>query len=153
MAKTIKEWTEEIGEEADAKGFWTPQCKHEATTTINNAKWCNNCGGIYYRKLLTDQEEWTLPKLATERNVGEVFMLFVTEIAEAFEEHRGGHAVDEVYFNAGSQKPEGQPVEIVDAIIRMIDWLGHKGVDTEAVMTAKFAYNKSRPYRHGGKLA
>lgn len=31
------------------------------------------------------------------------------------------------------------------------DWCGKEGVDVEAVLAQKHEYNRTRPYRHGGK--
>lgn len=57
----------------------------------------------------------------------------------------GGEGID------GPCKPEGVAVELCDAIIRILDTLAYYGVDVEAVLEAKHAYNTGRPYRHGGK--
>ena len=42
-------------------------------------------------------------------------------------------------------------MELCDCIIRILDYLGKEGIDVEAVLEEKHAYNKTRPYRHGGK--
>ena len=42
-------------------------------------------------------------------------------------------------------------MELCDAIMRIFDYLAYMGVDIEAVLEAKYAYNTGRPYRHGGK--
>lgn len=36
-------------------------------------------------------------------------------------------------------------------ILRIQEWAGERGVDLDQVLREKHAYNKSRPYRHGGK--
>lgn len=96
-------------------------------------------------------------------------MLIVSEIAEASEEVRNRSA--SVYFNTPTgivtttdlsggvelrvgdklQKPEGEAVELADAVIRIMDYFGHRGWSLEAVIRSKHEYNKTRPYRHGGK--
>lgn len=86
-----------------------------------------------------------------DKNVGESFMLMVTELSEAYEEYREGMTVDTIYFKDG--KPEGIPVELADVIIRIMDFCGHNGIDIEQVITTKMDYNRTRPHRHGGKLA
>ena len=50
-----------------------------------------------------------------------------------------------------SEKPEGIAVEMVDCIIRILDYLSKIGVDIEGIMERKMKYNESRSYRHGGK--
>ena len=49
-------------------------------------------------------------------------------------------------------KPEGVAVELIDCILRILDYCGHEGVDVEALLLEKHEYNKTRPYRHGGKV-
>lgn len=53
---------------------------------------------------------------------------------------------------AKSKKPEGIAVEMADCIIRILDWCGKEGIDIDQIISMKHEYNKSRPYRHGGKV-
>ena len=53
--------------------------------------------------------------------------------------------------SAKSKKPEGIAVELVDCVIRILDYLAHAGVDVDDIVARKIAFNKTRPYRHGGK--
>lgn len=105
-----------------------------------------------------------------ERTPLEVLMLMVTELAESAEEFRNDKPpvylerdddeqvekipllVDGNYFNSDNLKPEGWAVEMVDCLIRMGDYFGHKGIDMEAVIKLKMDYNAGRSHRHGGKL-
>ena len=86
-----------------------------------------------------------------DHNFPEKIMLVVCELSEAIEEYRDGHEVVDVYINDG--KPEGIPVEMADAVIRLMDICGRYGIDLESVMRKKMEYNQTRPYRHGGKKA
>lgn len=89
-----------------------------------------------------------------ERNVGELFMLCVSELAEAFEEYRNGKRMNETYYSKdaqGNDKPEGIPSEIADTIIRLLDICGYYDIDIGKMIMKKHEYNKSRPYRHGNK--
>ncbi len=72
-----------------------------------------------------------------------------SELSEAFEEHRAGHAVDEIYEKDG--KPEGIPVELADTVIRIADFCGLHGIDLQQAIDIKLEYNKTRTYRHGNK--
>ena len=48
-------------------------------------------------------------------------------------------------------KPEGVAVELADCIIRILDFCGKERIDIENILQAKHEYNKTRPYKHGGK--
>lgn len=89
-----------------------------------------------------------------ERNVGELLMLCVSELAEAFEEYRNGREMTETYYSKdkqGNDKMEGVPSELADTVIRIMDLCGYYGIDIESVIAEKHEYNKGRPYKHGGK--
>lgn len=85
------------------------------------------------------------------RNFGELLALIHSEVSEALEEYRAGHAPTEVYFNGA--KPEGVGIELADVVIRVADLCGALGIDLEKAIEQKMAFNASRPYRHGGKAA
>lgn len=111
-----------------------------------------------------------------ERSFPEIVALCHSELSEALEEYREGKPM--VYFpcngggechpdNCGSRiydpenpdgecsalskKPEGIAIELADCIIRILDFCGHAEIDIEQAIAIKHEYNKSRPYRHGGK--
>jgi NTP pyrophosphatase (non-canonical NTP hydrolase) len=85
----------------------------------------------------------------TDKDTLETKLLLVhSEISEAVEEIRNGHAPNEIYFS-DKGKPEGAPVEIVDALIRIFDLAKKWDMDLEKAYQIKTEYNKSRPYRHG----
>ena len=111
------------------------------------------------------------------RSFGEIIALCHSELSEALEEYRSGKPMvyydcraDEYdedcicepgdtgcgYSSVGctekSEKPEGIAVELVDCIIRILDYCGKEKIDIESVLRLKHEYNKTRPYKHGGKV-
>jgi NTP pyrophosphatase (non-canonical NTP hydrolase) len=73
--------------------------------------------------------------------------LIHSEISEAVEEYRNGKQPDDIYYRGA--KPEGIPVELADALIRIADFCGRNNIDLEKAIEEKHAYNVGRPYKHG----
>lgn len=84
------------------------------------------------------------------RRAGELLMLVVSEVSEAFEEVRSGHGMKDTYYSAGG-KMEGVPSELADVVIRVMDLCEYYGIDLEAAIAEKHAFNVTRPFKHGGK--
>lgn len=112
-------------------------------------------------------------KIGTRMFLSEKLLLVVGELSEAQEElrkntdpsHRyytdkGGEVTDQPltplalrgkYVNYRN-KPEGFPVEVADAFIRLCDimgWLNAHGLDMESIVNEKLEYNSTREHRHG----
>lgn len=88
------------------------------------------------------------------RTFGEEVALFHSEFSEALEAFREGHEVTEVWVEQdknGNLKPEGVPIELADAIIRLMDFCEGYNIDLWGALLAKVKYNSTRSYRHGGK--
>ncbi len=73
-----------------------------------------------------------------KRNVGEMLMLIVSEIAEAMEGHRKGLNDDHL-----PNRPMIE-VELADAIIRILDVAAGLGLDLGGAYVEKLAYNQTR---------
>lgn len=76
-----------------------------------------------------------LPK---DRNVGELLMLAVSELAEAMEGHRKSLMDDKLPHR------KMYDVEIVDCLIRLFDTAHAHGIDLDAIFEEKMAFNAVR---------
>jgi transcriptional regulator with XRE-family HTH domain len=105
-------------------------------------------------------------------NLGERLMLVVSELSEALEADREGRWCPEGVLG-NSEKPIIKITEfdqatvtkefyethirgtveeeLADAIIRLADIAGIYGIDLDWHVSAKMAYNRTRPYMHGKK--
>jgi NTP pyrophosphatase (non-canonical NTP hydrolase) len=113
----------------------------------------------------------------TERNVPEMLMLVVSELAEALEALRKDHYADKAIvkdlhddieinkhddeFNimsgpwkAGFEKniKSSFEDEIADVAIRLFDLCGGLGIDLQKHIELKMMYNSMRGYKHGKKF-
>jgi NTP pyrophosphatase (non-canonical NTP hydrolase) len=84
----------------------------------------------------------------------EKMLLIVSEISEALEEFRDGRGLNEIYFHhdGDNKKPEGIPIEIADAVIRIFDFCESNEINLEEALKVKMAYNETRPYKHNRQL-
>ncbi len=71
------------------------------------------------------------------------------EVSEAWEEWRLPGAVLNEDRIREDGKPEGLPSELADIVIRVADNCHALGIDLEAAILRKMAYNEKRPYKHG----
>ena len=99
----------------------------------------------------------------------ESFALIHSEVSEAVEEVRKGNppvyqillkpSGDTQMIEPGhalwheKAKPEGELIELADAVIRIMHYCGKMGYDLGGAIEMKVKYNATRPYRHGNKLA
>lgn len=74
--------------------------------------------------------------------------LIHSEVSEALEALR--EAGVESWTRADG-KPEGLASELADVVIRAMDLCESLGIDLEASILAKHAFNRTRTARHGGK--
>lgn len=104
----------------------------------------------YAKKCHNDNIKWwqdPVTKKPIERNKGELFMLMVSEIAEAME----GVRKDLMDTKLPHRKME--EVEIVDLLIRAFDYAGAYGLDLDGAFREKTEFNKNRPdHKHENRV-
>lgn len=106
---------------------------------------------------------WKGPDVSPNR-FGESMALLHSEVSEAFEAYRNWGFDDvtkpfEFDRSSGSMypakiaaKPEGVGSEFADILIRLLSSCDQYGINLEAEYERKVAYNRTRSFRHGGKL-
>lgn len=90
---------------------------------------------------------------------GDYIALLHSEVSEALEAYRDHRLEDATKYGScvfGScdyhpHKPEGVGSELADVLIRLVDMADVFGIDLEAEYRRKIAYNRTRPYQHGGR--
>lgn len=105
--------------------------------------------------------------LEEDRSFGEIIALMHSELSEALEDFRDGRPINENWYEKKGEngivvveisqpspkwKPCGIPSELADVVIRVFDACGRYGIDLEAAIAEKMAFNSTRPQRHGGKV-
>ena len=86
--------------------------------------------------------------LPIKRNKGELLCLIHSEISEAMEGERKGLMDDKLPHRKMAE------VELVDAIIRILDYAGGFGYDLQGAFDEKMAYNAKREdHKHEARKA
>lgn len=107
-----------------------------------------------------------------DQPISEAVALMHSELSELLEDARAGNAPTVTWYerpdgsiadipagcaypNGGGlhvlYKPCGIPSELADLLIRAFDFAGKHGIDLDAAVQQKMAYNATRPRMHGGK--
>jgi len=120
------------------------QAQGGAFRTAVEHGWWEPCGDV-------SSAVFTGAAIAT---IPEKIALIHSEASEALEEYRkNGESENFPYGEImANGKPVGFASELADIVIRVLDLAGALDINLEGAIAQKMAYNKTRPYRHGGKV-
>lgn len=82
------------------------------------------------------------------REFGTDIALLHSEVSEMLGAYR---EIGEAYRDDAHGKPDDIASEAADVLIRLLDTCHRYGIDLEYEYERKMAYNRTRPYKHGGK--
>lgn len=130
LCRKVLEYLEnDIHETSLEKGWWD-----EHTKLKTDLEYAHESGGE------------TDPRFADELYIFARTMLMVTELSEGIEARRLQSPDDKL------PSFDGLSVELADCIIRIFDTAARFRLPVIGALLEKIEYNKTRSYKHGGKL-
>jgi NTP pyrophosphatase (non-canonical NTP hydrolase) len=123
MAEIAIEWIQRLPEAV-------PLPKRAPMSLNDHAKRCHKLNDKWWRDPFTGEK--------IERNKGELFMLMVTELCEAFEGERKD------LMDSHLQQRKAVEVELADELIRLFDYAGKFKLDIDGAYWEKLAFNSTR---------
>ena len=140
---TLNEIIKQSHDNAVKKGFYDcPNCDGKGIKGSFECPFCNGSG-------------------KSQKNIGELLMLVVSELGEALEAHRSGtYPLYEMFQSAIDGGLDFKLAlqdhikdtfhdELADAVIRICDMCGYLNIDLEKHIELKMRYNETREYKHG----
>ena len=102
---------------------------------------------VYIRELMDEIHQCAVDHgwWENERNDGEMIALIHSELSEILEALRKPGQSDHIPEFSGVEE------EAADVLIRLLDMAKARGWRLEQAVDAKVAFNRTRPFKHGGK--
>jgi hypothetical protein len=172
-SKCISDWQYEVHQTAKEKGWWdepTPEQlevnRKLARITLDHMVLSDHLEALRRgeQNLIIRDIDVLMSKLDSKQiDILAKIALIHSEISEAAEA-----TIDRAYKQTGGtwtkkdgdpnnsheiSKPEGVVVEFADAVIRIMNACGGYSWSLYTAIRDKVDYNRTRPHRHGGKLA
>lgn len=129
-----------------------PPSTNEAITLnglVERAHEASVAAGWWDEALPCAPPDRTAAPRVTPTIAGAKLALVHSEVSEALECVRSNQIYG--FRDPDTDKPDGLPFELADAVIRIADLAGAYGIDLDAAVREKMAFNATRGHRHGGK--
>ena len=161
MTEPLRHFIEDAWQDCPGHGCqYTYEGADGVTLTCGNTKPRSlreaRAGAWYYRQLGLRRLTEEALRIATEHGFkdatpAEDIALMHSELSEALECLREG-ALPHEALQGVNGKPEGVPSEMADVVIRVLHFCGKHGIDLDAAVADKMAFNEGRPFKHGKRL-
>lgn len=154
---SVNEIAQEVYENAATHGWWENGRQFDGVLALIHSE-ASEALEEWRNGRREDERYYTIPSY---RPAIEALPAEYRTAAKSMEEHHKGSdpvnvnelddPTQQALVEAGFLKPEGIPAELADIVIRVMDCAVRYGIDLGAEIELKHAYNKTRPFRHGGK--
>lgn len=171
----LNEWAKEIHENAISHGWWETERALDELLALIHSEWSEALEAYRDGKPLVwregdkpegiavelidgcirildfaEHEDIKLTDYCIENSVGWELPVFVNNLH--YHVSAVSNSISRYGTWVGDDEKECARDWLSSAVNEVFDWISHRGIDPMVVLEQKHEFNKTRPYRHGGKV-